>query len=170
MTTTGLTEIFALDLAGKEPPRSLVKTGGREPAPAVSPDGRWVAFCAQDGGPGSARIVVLSFADPGKRWQVSNPGAFSPFWRPDGKELYYLDAERRLTAVEVRAREAAFEWGPPQALFGVTDFSRVQGTGASSGVQGGGNRFLRLESREIPDAPLTLLLDWRSLLSPQEDR
>ena len=170
MTTTGLTEIFALDLAGKEPPRSLVKTGGREPAPAISPDGRWVAFCAQDGGPGSARIVVLSFADPGKRWQVSNPGAFSPFWRPDGRELYYLDAERRLTAVEVRAREAAFEWGPPQALFGVTDFSRVQGTGASSGVQSGGNRFLRLESREIPDAPLTLLLDWRSLLSPQEGR
>ncbi|HKA36697.1 MAG TPA: hypothetical protein VKH43_07740, partial [Thermoanaerobaculia bacterium] len=119
-----------------------------------------------EGGPGSAVIVVFSFADPRKRWQVSNPGSFAPFWRPDGKELYYLDGERRLTAVEVRAREAAFEWGQPRALFGVTDYSRV-GTGASSGVQGGGTRFLRLESREIPDAPLTLLLDWRSLLSQE---
>ena len=168
-TTTGLTEIFALDLTGKEPPRSLAKSSRREPAPVISPDGRWVAYCSQEGGPGSAVIVVLSFADPRKRWQVSGPGSFAPFWRPDGKELYYLDGERRLTAVEVRAREAAFEWGPPRALFGVTDYSRV-GTGASSGVQGGGTRFLRLESREIPDAPLTLLLDWRALLSQQEAR
>ena len=170
MTTTGQTEILALDLTGNDPPRSLVKTGRREPGPVISPDGRWVAYCDQDGGPASARIVVFSFADPGKRWQVSNPGSFAPFWRADGKELYYLDGERRLTAVEVRAREAAFEWGPPRALFAVTDYSRVQGSGASSGVGGGGDRFLRLESREIPDAPLTLLLDWRSLLAPQETR
>ncbi|HKA37724.1 MAG TPA: protein kinase, partial [Thermoanaerobaculia bacterium] len=69
-STTGVTEIIAQDLTGKEAPRSLVTSSRREPAPAISPDGRWVAYCAQEGGPGSAVIVVFSFADPRKRWQV----------------------------------------------------------------------------------------------------
>ena len=153
---SGSAEVWSLDLAGKEKPRLLAKSRSRDPSPFFSPDGQWIALAVNDEGPSADKLVVLSFMQPERRWQIAGTGSGYPFWRPDGKELYYLDRDSHLTAVEVRQRTAAFEWGPPEALFANSIFERLNG---------GGGRFLKVEPQDKDeDAPLTLLLNWPALV------
>ena len=153
---SGSAEVWSLDLAGKEKPRLLAKSRSRDPSPFFSPNGRWIALAVNDEGPGADKLVVLSFAQSDRRWQIAGTGSGYPFWRPDGKELYYLDRDLHLTAVEVRQQTTAFEWGPPETLFANSIFERLNG---------GGDRFLKVEPQDKDaDAPLTLLLNWPALL------
>jgi hypothetical protein len=55
---------------------------------------------------------------------VSLNGGFSPKWRKDGKELFYLSLDKKLMAVEINA-EASFQSSRPQVLF-QTVVERVQ--------------------------------------------
>ena len=43
------------------------------------------------------------FPPTGSRWQVSTGGGFSPRWRGDSRELYYVAADGRLMAVPIGA-------------------------------------------------------------------
>jgi len=87
-----------------------------ELAPAVSPDGRWVAYVSslssQD------EIYVTSYPKPSGRIQISNEGGTSPAWSPDGSELYYMAGEAVVAVqlaheptLQVRSRETLFR-GP----------------------------------------------------------
>jgi hypothetical protein len=50
------------------------------------------------------------------RWAVSGPGSTFPRWRADGRELYFMDAERQLLAVSIQT-EPRLEIGLPAVLF-----------------------------------------------------
>jgi len=66
---------------------------------AFSPDGRWVAYQSNESG--RPEIYLRPFVPPaaasaaagaaGGQWQVTTAGGIIPLWRPDGKELYYLN-------------------------------------------------------------------------------
>ena len=60
---------------------------------------------------------MSSFPAAGGQWQISNGGGAQPHWRRDGKELFYLIADRKLMAVEVNGSSGTFEAGIPGALF-----------------------------------------------------
>jgi eukaryotic-like serine/threonine-protein kinase len=62
-----------------------------ELAPAVSPNGRWMAYVSAL----SSRdeVYVTSFPRPGARIQISSTGGTSPVWSPDGKELFYQSGD-----------------------------------------------------------------------------
>jgi WD40 repeat protein len=65
--------------------------------PAMSPDGRWIAFEVQGH---TARIAVVGSADglwqevqPESRWQYLDPVAmYDPHWSEDGRLLYFVSA------------------------------------------------------------------------------
>ncbi len=84
-----------------------------ELAPAVSPDGRWVAYVSslssQD------EIYVTSYPQPSGRIQVSNGGGTSPAWSPDGDELFYMAGEA-IVAVQL-AREPTLQVRSRKTLF-----------------------------------------------------
>ena len=73
----------------------VVVPAGSGTEPAVSPNGRWLAYRTTTGlgdaslAQGSA-VVVQGLAGPGFRAQVSSAGATNPTWSPDGTALYYL--------------------------------------------------------------------------------
>jgi eukaryotic-like serine/threonine-protein kinase len=70
--------------------------------PALSPDGRWLAYSSNESG--ITEVYVRPFPDAqGGRWQVSNGGGSEPLWARDGRELFYLDGALRMTAVQIRA-------------------------------------------------------------------
>ena len=69
--------------------RTLLDGPDDEIAPAVSPDGRFLAYVTRQSG--RDEVYVTSFPKPSGVTQVSLSGGTSPAWSPDGKELYYLE-------------------------------------------------------------------------------
>ncbi|MCU1338879.1 MAG: hypothetical protein JWO19_4460 [Bryobacterales bacterium] len=91
----------------------------------LSPDGRLLAYFSNESG--KNEMYVRRF-DPGARpvdpagpWQISDQGGLGGgFWRADGKELYYLAADRSIMAVAVSASPTVV-FGKPKVLFRIPD-------------------------------------------------
>jgi Tol biopolymer transport system component len=65
--------------------------------PAVSPDGRWVAYCSNESG--LEQVYVQPFPGPAPRQAVSLDGGTTPVWSRDGRKLYWRSANRMVEAV-----------------------------------------------------------------------
>ena len=70
----------------------LLGSAFEEFSPAISPDGRWIAYVSQDDG--DDQVYVQPFPDLGPRFKVSLHGGRSPVWSPDGSELFFRDYSR----------------------------------------------------------------------------
>jgi hypothetical protein len=87
----------------------------RENEPRFSPDGKWLAYSTTDNGD---RHVYIERVDrPGPRWQFSVRNGREPFWRGDGKELYYHGPDRMLMAVSADLSGETPVLGAPRPLF-----------------------------------------------------
>jgi eukaryotic-like serine/threonine-protein kinase len=91
----------------------VVTTPFNEQMPALSPDGRFLAYQSDE--TGVPQIYVLELGAAGGKWQISNTRGIAPLWRADGKELYYFD-RGAIMAVPVSIG-ATLEAGTPQKLF-----------------------------------------------------
>ncbi|QJR37912.1 protein kinase domain-containing protein [Gemmatimonas groenlandica] len=60
--------------------------------PRFSPNGKWVAYTADVNGVRQA--FVAAFPGPGGRVQLTQDGAFSVVWAPDGNAVYYGQGNR----------------------------------------------------------------------------
>jgi Tol biopolymer transport system component len=138
--------------------------GGEEAATSqLSPDGRWLAYRSNESG--SNEVYVRDFPSGGTRWLVSSAGGIEPRWRRDGRELYYLAADRTMMAVAVRAG-ATFEAGKPTPLF------KTRASGSSFGtlsrnqydVTPDGQRFLILQPVADKPSPITVVVNWTAAL------
>ncbi|MBY0490905.1 MAG: serine/threonine-protein kinase [Gemmatimonadaceae bacterium] len=79
---------------------AVAATKAMEGAPAISPDGRLLAFTS--GVTGRSEVYVVPFPNVGDaRWPISTNGGGDPRWSRDGTRLLYLDGARRLQAAEV---------------------------------------------------------------------
>ena len=96
-------------------PRAYLETPFRKSHAQVSPNGKWLAFTTNE--TGTDQIVIQAFPDPtlGRRTVTTNGGTF-PRWQKDGRELYYLAADRKLMAVHVKD-DVAMSLGETTALF-----------------------------------------------------
>jgi Tol biopolymer transport system component/DNA-binding winged helix-turn-helix (wHTH) protein len=79
-------------------PQPLLQQAGSKGAPAISPDGRWVAYTSSASG--RFEIYVMPFSPqsglPGRKWLVSNEGGHGPIWSRSGRELFYVGPHRRV--------------------------------------------------------------------------
>jgi eukaryotic-like serine/threonine-protein kinase len=92
----------------------VLSTSALEADPALSPDGRWLAYGSNE----SARfeLYVRPLAGQGGRWQLSREGGEQPKWSRDGRALYFLAENGGMMAVEVEAGET-FRAAEPVELF-----------------------------------------------------
>jgi serine/threonine-protein kinase len=97
----------------------LIDTAAAENNPDVSPDGRYIAYQSNESGRFEIWVRPFPRVDAG-RWQVSTEGGTRPIWGRDGKELFFLDAANRLTAVLVQPGGNAFRHGRPVTVFNAT--------------------------------------------------
>jgi hypothetical protein len=98
---------------------------------------------------------------PGGKWPVSTGGGTEPIWRPDGKELFYLAADRKLMAVEVKGG-STFEASAPRVLFETHVLERF---GSNYAVMADGQRFLINSGvEEAASAPITVVVNWTAEL------
>jgi Tol biopolymer transport system component len=63
----------------------------------LSPDGRWIAYTSDESG--RFETYVRQFPPADASWRVSLEGGTQPEWRRDGRELFYVNGDRRLMAV-----------------------------------------------------------------------
>jgi len=94
------------------------RTDVSESDPALSPDGRWLAFASNE----SARreVYVRSTTDLGTVLQVSFRGGECPLWSRDGSELFFCSTDRPASfyAVAIEAdTENGLKIGEPEHLF-----------------------------------------------------
>jgi Tol biopolymer transport system component len=137
---------------------SLLATPANEYAPALSPDGRWLAYVSDTSG--SPEIYVSAFADPSRAVLVSKDGGAEPRWRRTGEELYFR-AGPRMMAAAVRTRPTLAVLSPRE-LFSGTYQSGEAGRPAYD-VSLDGSRFLMVRPPDAapPGRELRLFLGWR---------
>lgn len=94
-------------------PVAFLQTGFDERTPALSRDGKYVAYVSNESG--RHEVYVRSFPAGENRWRVSTNGGVAPRWRRDGKELVYLEGNNMMSASV--STQPTLSLGTPAALF-----------------------------------------------------
>jgi len=83
-----------------------------------SPNGRWILYGSNESGTDevSVRPFDPATGTPGNPIVLSKGGGRTPVWRGDGKEIFYLDRDGMVTALEV-STASGFKAGTPKPLF-----------------------------------------------------
>lgn len=69
----------------------LVAGPANEFHPAISPDGRWLAYVSDQSG--QREVYLVRYPELDGIRQVSSGGGMAPLWRADSRELYYVKVE-----------------------------------------------------------------------------
>jgi serine/threonine-protein kinase len=121
-------DIFAFRPGVDSVARSLRATPAVERQPALSPDGRWLAYISNEDG--TSNIYVRPFPNVDDAvWQVTTNGGLSPKWSLDGRELFYTSSSGvtdsrvngHMMVAPVVAGEG-FAWGTPRQLFAMAPY------------------------------------------------
>jgi hypothetical protein len=115
--------------------------------PALSPDGRWIAYQSDESG--RDEVYVEEFPSHAHRRQISTGGGWYPNWRGDGRELFYIMGDRFLAVADMTNEKST-----PKPMFGLP--------GESYEAAADGQRFLvdtPLEDRL--KQPITVVTNWR---------
>ncbi len=148
-------KVWTLPVSGDRKSTAILTQDSALHVSSVSPDMRWVAYASNS--TGRDEIYVQSFPPSGGKWQVSTAGGDEPYWRHDGKELFYVEG-KRLMAVDVAADGPRFQAGTPKPLFDV----RLQSIGLRSRYQvaANGQKFLVVVPLESTSPPITVVTNW----------
>jgi Tol biopolymer transport system component len=165
---TGL-DLWALPMTGDRKPFAIMQTPFDETAGQLSPDGRFVAY--QSNRSKLVQIYVQPFKGTGGPWQVSTAGGSQPRWRPDGKELFYVESDSRLMAapIAVGVDQQSLKAGPPIELFKARLASGANINSGGGGARAGyavasDGRFLVNLAVEPTPSPITVVLNWDTAL------
>jgi Tol biopolymer transport system component len=160
---------------GQRPDLAAVSVDGAQTIPIAqspadetegqfSPDGRWVAFVSHDSG--RAEVYVQAFPQSAGRTQVSTAGGTQVRWSADGREIFYIAPDGRLTAVTVSVNAGGTpDLAPPVALFQtyLASGGNVIGNKPQFAVARDG-RFLLNTAVESPSTPIIVTMNWQQAL------
>jgi eukaryotic-like serine/threonine-protein kinase len=115
-TSTAFLDIVLLADGGRGPIEPLVATRFDESYPALSRDGRWLAYVSTQ--TGRAEVYARPMGGDGPQVRVSSDGGSEPVFGPDGTELYYRTASKLFVAelthepeLTVTSRRVLFDVG-----------------------------------------------------------
>ena len=117
-----------------------------------SPDGRWIAFSSDEST--EEEVYVASFPGPGGKWQVSQSQGDRPIWSPDGRTIFYLDNEDRVTSAAVEISGGALKIGQVKTRFSING----QRPGNIFCLMDGGQRILVNQAPVGGDNSLIVLI------------
>jgi hypothetical protein len=123
---------------------------------------RWVAYTSNESG-GRHEVFVQTFPPGSGKFRISAAGGVQPRWRGDGQELFYIAADGKLMAVDIKT-SPRFEAGIPKPLFnpGISGGGTIQFVFRYD-VTADGKRFLvnstQGTERETAE-PFSVVLNW----------
>jgi Tol biopolymer transport system component len=150
--------------AGNRKPIPFLVTQADETLAQFSPDGKWIAYSSDESS--RREVYVRAFLPQSvpcagtRKWVISTAGGDKPRWSRNGKELFYISLDGKMTAVPVKLGDT-FEPGIPVPLFEVHANGYVPYDVSPDG------RFLinvRLAAAQPVSTLLTVVLNWTASL------
>jgi serine/threonine-protein kinase len=153
--TTGR-DIWYRSLRSDTTTQPVAATPFDERMPALSFDGRWVAYVSDESGRDEVYVRPVP-PRGGGRWQVSADGGSQPVWARDGRELFYIHSGGLVAAsvvltptFRVDTRRTLFTGG---FLFGANQHANYD-------VSPDGNRFVMVASAPGEEPRVVVVLNW----------
>ena len=143
-------DVMQMTLDNERRVTPLVNSTFTETNGIVSPNGRWLAYEANDSG--QYQIWVRPFPDVnGGKWQVTTTGGTRPLWAQNGQELFYVSPTGAVMGVGVE-RGASWAVTEPAIVVKQGYFTTQGGFPARSyDIAPDGQKFLMIKTRSGPD-------------------
>jgi len=158
--SSGQDHVHVLQLKDGATPVQVTEGEFDNDHPAISPDGRWIAYSSNE--TSTRQIYVVPFPPTGARWQITSGdlGSNFPVWRRDGMELFFYTEENSIRAVTIEVEGAGLIPGQVRTLFAADAFV---GPDMGFDVSPDGNRFvvISLPGQREHEEPLTLVRNWK---------
>ncbi|HSS44656.1 MAG TPA: protein kinase [Thermoanaerobaculia bacterium] len=162
---TGGVDIWMAPVDGSRKPYTFLATPASETMGKFSPDGRWLAYVSDESG--RSELYVVPFPGPGEKRQISTGGVAGGlagiaigvaggFWLGDGRQVAYLQSDRKLIAVDFNTRGATPEIGSSHPLFG----GRPLPEGPFDVARDGKRLLSAVATDESVSSRLTLVTNW----------
>jgi eukaryotic-like serine/threonine-protein kinase len=150
--------IWVAPVTDVEKRRPYLETDFVENEGRLSPDERWMAYASDE--TNSPEVYVRPFPDgQAGVWRITAAeGGGNPFWRADGRELFYF-ASRKLLSVTFDGSGAVPKVGQPQVVFALPDADARY-----LAVTRDGQRFLVAQAPSAGETPMTVVTNWLGLL------
>jgi serine/threonine-protein kinase len=154
--TDTLSDIWSLALQGSRPLQRLLATSAAELFPALSPDGRWLAYTSDESG--REEVYVRSYPGLGRKWLISTTGGSEPIWTRRGRELFYRSGNDMMS-VAINT-QSDFVANPPRHLFSVP--FDVSGSYANYTASADGDTFVIATGNDQTTGPppIVVVLGW----------
>ena len=147
-------DIWALSVEGDREAHLVLGTKFKEIEPALSADGRWLAYVTDR--TGRDEVWVMPYPGPGTPIRVSANGGKEPAWGPEDRELFYLEGSR-LMSVSVEL-DKTFSFEAPQLVLQDRFVGLYQGQTRRSYDVAPDGRFLMIEPAGGDEARRTELV------------
>ena len=158
-------EIWSSPLFGDRKPFPVIENQRFEVVhPALSPDGKWLAYMSPESGRPEVYVVPFVQGSLGK-WLVSTAGGRFPRWRHDGRELFYISLDNKIISADIAAQSTGLVIGKVTPLF---QANPVFTNGWPYDVSSDGKKFvIATQADEKTAEPLTLISNWPALLKKE---
>jgi serine/threonine-protein kinase len=156
-------DIWAKELRADSQTVAIVQTQADETDPALSPDGRLLAYRSDESG--SDEIYLTRFPSADGKWQVSSRGGYSPRWNGSGSRIYYLEDQSLMeVAVELKG---GVTLGSPRKVFDLGPAELQYWGWKTYGVAADDRRFFFAKRTRIQGQKTSIVLvqDWHSEFS-----
>ncbi|HXV64249.1 MAG TPA: protein kinase, partial [Vicinamibacteria bacterium] len=162
-------DLWYLPLAGNAEPVPYLQTEFEEGVPALSPDGRTLAYVSDESG--EFEVYLQRFPERGNKTQVSVEGGLYPRWSGAGDEIFFVTGNTLMVA-KVETRDG-LRVGAPTALFDGDDLDAVLHTGVNLrttyDVARDGQRFVVVQDiKGETSAPIVVVENWYEAFRNQQ--
>ena len=157
--------------AGRLQPEPLLQSSADQQNGEISPDGCWIAYQSNESG--RSEIYVRPFPKvDAERFLISPNGGTRPAWARNGRELFFLDGDGRLTSVPVQATATTFRPGAATKILDTryyAGFSRRGQDLRAYDVSRDGQRFLMIKDEAgtgetVTSASMVVVVNWHAEL------
>jgi len=148
-------DLWKQSAAGDGKAEPWVQTPFAEHTPMFSFDDKWVAYVSDT--TGTDEIWVRPFPGPGSPLRVSSAGGHDPVWSRDGKELFYEEGSKLMTAAVTSTTPLQMQ--TPKMLFDGGFVAYEPNTPRTYDVDRDG-RFLMIEPSTTNAQRFNVVLNW----------